>query len=208
LKTVAVTAGYITPEARRDFYAHMDAANVDLKAFTQQFYHKLCFANLAPVLDTLRWLKQETAVWIEVTTLLIPGHNDGPAEVAALCDWVMTALGPDIPVHFSAFHPDWKMMDVPATPPETLFRARRIALEVGIRHAYVGNVHDRGRDSTYCHACGTRVVERDWYQLGEWRLDGAGRCLVCGTRCAGVFEGRPGDWGRRRQPVRLAEYRT
>lgn len=207
IRTVAVSAGYVTPEPRAEFYAAMDAVNIDLKAFTEEFYRTLCSAELEVVKETLLYLTRETDVWVEVTTLLIPGHNDGTAEVTALCDWVLSEFGPDVPVHFSAFHPDWKMTDVPATPPETLFRARRIALEAGLRHAYVGNVHDRGRDSTYCHACGTRVIERDWYQLGAWRLDDRGRCLTCGTQCAGIFDGPPGTWGRRRQGVRLADYR-
>ena len=206
IKTVAVSAGYVTAEPRAEFYRGIDAVNIDLKAFTETFYRDLCSAELEAIKETLIYLTRETDVWVEITTLLIPGHNDGPEEIAALCDWVVTDLGPDIPIHFSAFHPDWKMTDVPATPPESLFRARRIAVEAGLRYPYVGNIHDPGRDSTYCHMCGTRVIERDWYQLGEWRLDAAGACPECGTVCAGVFEGRPGNWGRRRQPVRLAEF--
>ncbi|MQX36639.1 AmmeMemoRadiSam system radical SAM enzyme [Roseospira navarrensis] len=203
LKAVAVTAGYITPEARADFFRHMDAANVDLKAFTEGFYHQLSTAHLAPVLDTLRYLVHETDVWVEITTLLIPTKNDSDTELKALSDWIAETLGPDVPLHFSAFHPDHKMRDLPPTPPATLRRAREIARAAGLHHVYTGNVHDADGGSTYCAGCGTRVIERDWYELGAWRLDDTGHCLSCGTRLAGVFEGPPGTWGRRRQPVRL-----
>jgi pyruvate formate lyase activating enzyme len=208
VKSVAVSAGYVCPEPRAEFYRHMDAVNIDLKAFTESFYKKLCTAGLAEVLDTLVYLRHETDVWVEITTLLIPGENDSPAEIDALTAWVVDKLGPDVPLHFSAFHPDWKMRDKDATPPATLARARRIAIDNGVRYAYVGNVHDAGRSSTYCHACGERLIGRDWYVLGEWNLDDRGRCLKCGTACAGVFDGAPGDWGARRQPVRLANFRT
>ncbi len=201
LKTVAVTAGYITPAARRDFFAHIDAANVDLKAFSQQFYQKLCFANLQPVLDTLRWIKQETSVWLEVTTLLIPGHNDSEAEIGQLCDWFVQNLGPDVPLHFSAFHPDFKMVDVPPTPPSTLNRARRQAKAAGIHHVYTGNVYDKAGQSTYCAHCGKLLIGRNWYNLSEWRLDENGRCQYCGHPLAGEFDQSPGNWGGRRQRI-------
>jgi pyruvate formate lyase activating enzyme len=152
------------------------------------------------------YLKRETAVWFEVTTLLIPGHNDSDAEIAAECDWFAEALGPDVPLHFTAFHPDWKMLDVPPTPPATLVRARRIALERGLRYVYTGNVHDEAGGSTYCPGCGEPVVGRDWYVLTGWRLDAAGRCARCGTPIPGHFEARPGRWGARRLPVRLADF--
>ncbi|HWQ12956.1 MAG TPA: AmmeMemoRadiSam system radical SAM enzyme [Roseiflexaceae bacterium] len=203
LKAVAVSAGYITPEARPAFFAHMDAANIDLKAFTQQFYHKLCFAALAPVLDTLRWLRHETDIWFEVTTLLIPGHNDSEDEVARLCDWFAEHLGPDVPLHFTAFHPDFKMMDVPHTPAVTLTRARQQALAAGLRYVYTGNVHDPAGQSTYCAGCGALLIERDWYQLGRWSLDAQGRCASCGTALPGRFEARPGHWGARRAPIAI-----
>lgn len=203
LKTVAVTAGYIGAAARRDFYAHMDAANVDLKAFTQTFYHKLCFANLAPVLDTLRWLKHESSVWFEVTTLLIPGQNDAPGEISQLCDWFVENLGPDVPLHFTAFHPDFKMMDTPPTPPDTLRRARQQALAAGLRYVYTGNIHDPEGQSTYCAGCGTLLIERDWYLLGRWNLDPAGRCRACGVTLPGRFQARPGQWGPRRQRLAI-----
>jgi pyruvate formate lyase activating enzyme len=202
LKTVAVTAGYITPEAREEFFGHIDAANVDLKAFSEGFYERLCFASLAPVLDTLAWLKAETDVWLEVTTLIIPGQNDGEDELHRLAGWFAEHLGPDVPVHFSAFHPDFKMMDTPATPRATLIRAREIALEHGLRYVYTGNVRDRAGDATLCPSCGTVVIQRDWYQLLEWRIEG-GRCAACGQAIAGVLEDRPGDWGGRRAPVRI-----
>jgi pyruvate formate lyase activating enzyme len=204
IKSVAVTAGYISPGAREDFYAHMDAANVDLKAFTDDFYHKLCGGHLQPVLDTLVYLKRETNVWFELTTLLIPGENDSDEELDRMTQWVVAELGPDVPMHFTAFHPDWKMLDHPPTPPQTLSRARAIALRNGVHYAYTGNVHDAEGGSTYCPNCGTRVIQRDWYELGEWNLDGKGCCTKCHTRIAGVFDERPGTWGAKRMPVRMA----
>lgn len=204
LKTVAVSAGYITTEARQDFYAHMDAANIDLKAFSDHFYQKLCFANLEPVLDTLVWLKQEISVWFEVTTLLIPGHNDSEEEVAQLCHWFANNLGPDVPLHFTAFHPDFKMMDTPHTPPQTLQRARRQALDAGLQHVYTGNIFDQAGQSTHCAACGRVLIERNWYQLGRWMLDANGCCRFCGARLSGHFEAQPGHWGPRRSRVFIA----
>lgn len=206
IKSVAVTSGYVCPAPRAEFYPWMDAANVDLKAFSEDFYHRLCGGHLQPVLDTLVYLQRETSVWFEITTLLIPGENDSEAELQALTQWIAEHLGPDVPLHFTAFHPDWKMLDTPATPPATLTKARRIALGNGLRYVYTGNVHDRAGSSTYCHQCGARLIERDWYVLGEWRLTAEGRCALCGAPCAGVFEARPGTWGSRRQPVRLSRY--
>jgi pyruvate formate lyase activating enzyme len=208
IKSVAVTAGYMCEEPRREFYRYMDAANVDLKAFTEEFYHKVCSGHLAPVLETLVYLKKETEVWFEITTLLIPGENDSDAELHAASQWVAENLGPDVPWHFSAFHPDWKMTDHPRTPADTLTRARRIARGYGLRYVYTGNVHDEEGGSTYCHACGERLIGRDWYVLTAWGLDDRGRCRACGTACAGVFEAKPGRWGSRRLPVRLADYRA
>jgi pyruvate formate lyase activating enzyme len=203
LKTVAVTAGYIMPEARRDFYQHIDAANVDLKGFTEGFYRNLCGGRLKDVLDTLVWLRWETKVWLEITTLLIPGENDSDTELAALSSWIAAKLGPNVPLHFTAFHPDWKMRDHPHTPAATLMRARAVAMSYGLHYVYTGNVHDPAGSSTYCHGCGSLLIGRDWYELGAWRLDPAGRCVACGTPAAGVFEARPGSWGRKRRPVRL-----
>jgi pyruvate formate lyase activating enzyme len=204
LRTVAVTAGYVCPEPRRDLFAHIDAANVDLKAFNEDFYRTVCGASLAATLDTLRYLRHETHVWLEVTTLLIPGANDSDGELEAAARWFADTLGPDVPWHFSAFHPDYRMRDVPPTPPETLVRAHDIARRHGIRHVFTGNVHDPARDSTYCHACGALLIGRDWFEITAWHLDAEGRCAACATPCAGVFEARPGTWGARRQPVRLA----
>ena len=206
IKSVAVTAGYMCAEPRREFYQYMDAANVDLKGFTEEFYWKLTGAHLAPVLDTLKYLKHETKVWFEITTLLIPGLNDSDQELNAMTQWVMEHLGPDVPMHFTAFHPDWKMPDVPPTPPATLTRAREIALKNGLRYVYTGNVHDETGGSTYCHHCGTRLIGRDGYDLTAWNLDEHGHCRACGSACAGVFEAKPGTWGSRRQPVRLKHY--
>jgi pyruvate formate lyase activating enzyme len=206
IRTVAVTAGYVCPEPRAELFEHVDAVNVDLKAFTESFYHKLCSAQLAPVLDSLRYLVHETPVWVEMTTLLIPGENDSDAEIHAASQWVAEELGPDVPWHFTAFHPDYRMRETAATPPATLRRAREIALGYGLRYVYTGNVHDPEGDTTFCHGCGAALVVRDWYELREWSLTDDGRCRSCGERCAGVFDGPPGDWGARRQPVRLADF--
>ncbi|MEW5795308.1 MAG: AmmeMemoRadiSam system radical SAM enzyme [Candidatus Zixiibacteriota bacterium] len=204
--TVAVTAGYITAEARPEFFSVMDAANVDLKAFTETFYHKLSGGHLQPVLDTLVYLKHETNVWFELTNLVIPGENDTDEEFDAMTRWVVKELGPDVPIHFTAFHPDWKLMDHPPTPPSTLSRARRIALANGVRYAYTGNVHDTDGGTTSCHQCGAALVERDWYHLLGWNLDLGGRCRQCGAACAGRFDPKPGNWGARRLPVRPADF--
>ena len=206
VKSVAVTAGYVTPEPRAEFYTYMDAANVDLKAFTERFYWKITGGHLQSVLETLHYVKHETDVWFELTTLLIPGENDSDAELDEMTQWVVDQLGPDVPMHFTAFHPDWKMMDKPSTPPETLTRARSIAMKNGVRYAYTGNVHDESGGSTYCHHCGSPLIGRDWYVITSWKLGEDGRCMQCGTPCAGVFEAAPGTWGARRQPVRLKDY--
>lgn len=203
VKTVAVTAGYITEEARAEFYSAMDAANVDLKGFTEEFYHRQCFGALAPVLETLRYLRHHTKVWFEITTLLIPGENDGDAELHRAAEWIAENLGPDVPWHFSAFHPDFKMRDKPNTPPATLERARRIAMSKGLRFVYTGNVHDKTGGSTWCPGCGELLIERDWYELGVWSLKGNG-CAKCGTVIPGHFDARPGTWGSKRQAVRLS----
>jgi pyruvate formate lyase activating enzyme len=206
VKAVAVTAGYVMPAPRAEFYRHMDAANVDLKAFSEDFYWRVTKGHLQPVLETLEYLKRETDVWFEITTLLIPGENDSESELQAMTQWVMERLGPDVPMHFTAFHPDYRMRDKERTPHGSLIRAQRIAHANGIRHAYVGNVHDLGRQSTHCPCCGERVIGRDWHQLSDWRLDASGRCGNCGTAIAGVFEARPGVWGRKRQAVDLSRY--
>jgi pyruvate formate lyase activating enzyme len=203
IRTVAVTAGYIHPEPRREFFSRIDAANVDLKAFTEDFYHKLTGAHLQPVLDTLEYLVKETTVWTEITTLLIPGKNDSDAEIEAECRWILKHLGPDVPLHFSAFHPDWKMTDVPATPPETLARARKLALAAGLHYVYTGNVHDEAGGSTYCPSCGECVIQRDWYDIRAYQLDAQGACAHCGTRVAGRYARFDKPFGRRRIPVRL-----
>jgi pyruvate formate lyase activating enzyme len=206
VKTVAVTAGEVCPAPRAEFYRHMDAANVDLKGFTERFYRNVCGGELGPVLDTLRYLKHETDVWLEITTLLIPGENDSDTELDQMTRWVAAELGPDVPIHFTAFHPDYKMLGTPSTPPATLTRARRIALANGLRYAYTGNVHDSEGGGTYCHGCGEQVIGRDWYVLSGWKLTGEGACTYCGTPCAGRFDGPPGRWGARRLPVRLRDF--
>jgi pyruvate formate lyase activating enzyme len=206
IRTVAVSAGYITAEPRAEFFRHMDAANIDLKAFTERFYWKLCGAHLEPVLETLQYLKKETGIWLELTTLLIPGENDSEAEIEALTQWVVEHLGPDVPLHFTRFHPDWKMADWAVTPTATLQRSRAIGLRNGLRYVYTGNVHDFGGSSTYCHRCRTLLIGRDWYELSTWNLalDGnTASCRDCGTPLAGVFEARPGSWGSRRQAIHV-----
>ncbi len=206
VRTVAVTAGYVCPEPRQEFFRHMDAANVDLKGFRESFYKKVCGGELAPVLETLCYLRGETDVWFEITTLLIPGENDSDAELHEAGQWVAENLGPDVPWHFTAFHPDYRMRDVPGTPIETLTRARRIAGEYGLHYVYTGNVHDEAASSTYCHACGEKLIGRDWYVLTAWNLDAGGGCGRCGAACAGLFEAEPGTWGARRLPIRLADF--
>jgi len=203
IKSVAVSAGYVCPKPREEFYAVMDAANIDLKSFSEDFYHKITGSHLEPVLETLKYIKHETSVWLELTTLLIPGENDSHAELEAMTQWVVENLGPDVPMHFTAFHPDWKMRDTPSTPVSTLLMARDIAQKNGVRYAYVGNVHHKAAESTYCHQCGHLLIGRDWYTLSEWGLDEKGCCENCGTPCAGRFMDKPGQWGARRQPVMI-----
>ena len=208
IRNVAVTAGYIHAAARRELFAVMDAANVDLKAFTDDFYRSLCGARLQPVLDTLAYIHHETDCWLEITTLLIPGQNDSPGEIEKLGAWIARELGPDVPLHFSAFHPDWKMAETPATPPETLVMARRIALEAGLHHVYTGNVHDSAGGTTYCPNCQAALIVRDWYDIGHYELDAAGCCPHCQTRIAGRFGpllGKNGKaFGRQRMPITLS----
>lgn len=208
IRTVAVTAGEICAEPRQEFFAAMDAANVDLKGFTERFYHDICGGSLAAVLETLQYLRHETDVWFEITNLIIPGENDADAELEGMTAWIVEHLGSDVPVHFTAFHPDYRMLDRPPTPPETLSRARRIARANGLHHAYTGNVHDEDGGSTTCTGCGQRLIGRDWYVLTHWGLDETGACTECGTRLAGHFDGPPGTWGAKRQPVRLADFDT
>jgi pyruvate formate lyase activating enzyme len=204
VQTVAVTAGYIHAEPRREFYAKMDAANVDLKGFTDDFYWKICGGHLQPVLDTLVYLVKETAVWTEITTLLIPGKNDSDEELKAECEWIRRNLGPDVPLHFSAFHPDWKMRDVHPTPPSTLTRAREIGQLAGLNYVYTGNVHDQAGGSTYCPGCEKAVIVRDWYDIRDYHVSPGGTCDLCGTRIAGRFQQFTKAFGPKRIPVRLA----
>ncbi|HVN41646.1 MAG TPA: AmmeMemoRadiSam system radical SAM enzyme [Steroidobacteraceae bacterium] len=203
VRTVAVTAGYMCAEPRSEFFRCIDAANVDLKAFTERFYRSVCGSELAPVLDTLRYLRHETGVWLEVTTLLIPGENDSEAELESLTQWFARELGADVPLHFSAFHPDWRMRDRPPTPPSTLRRAREIALRNGLHFVYTGNVHDVAGGSTWCPGCGRLLIERDWFELTHWGLAPGGICAGCGLKLPGLFSDQPGGWGGGRVPVRL-----
>lgn len=203
IKTVAVTAGEICAAPCEELFSHIDAANIDIKAFSEKFYTKICGMQLRPVLDTLSYLKHQTNVWFEITTLLIPNENDSNAEIDALTQWIVDELGVDVPLHFTAFHPDWKMRDHRPTPPSTLTRARKIARGNGLRYVYTGNVHDSEGGSTYCHHCGQKLIGRDWYTLSTWNLTPEGRCKACGTPLAGVFEATAGTWGARRLPVRI-----
>ena len=203
VQTVAVTAGYIHEAPRQEFFAKMDAANVDLKAFTEDFYFKLCAARLNPVLDTLTYLKHATDVWFEITTLLIPGRNDSNAELEAECRWIRKELGADVPVHFTAFHPDYKMTDIPATPAETLRRAREIAMGEGLNYVFTGNVHDETGGATFCPSCHSTLVVRDWYRIEEYRITSDGRCPDCGAAIAGRYGEFKGPFGRRRIPVAI-----
>ncbi len=204
IQAVAVTAGYMHDEPRREFYAHMDAANVDLKGFTQEFYAKLCSGDLQPVLDTLVYLKHETDVWFEITTLLIPGKNDSDEEITAECKWLAKDVGTDVPLHFTAFHPDFKMMDIPPTPPATLTRARDIALNEGLQYVYTGNVFDTEGGTTYCPSCRATLIVRDWHNILKYRVTPQGKCPNCETSINGRFEKFTGQFGRRRMPVHLA----
>ncbi|MBT3221255.1 MAG: AmmeMemoRadiSam system radical SAM enzyme [Proteobacteria bacterium] len=205
VKTVAVTAGYITDRARGEFFSHMDAVNIDLKAFSEEFYKKQCYARLGDVLDTISFVVHETDCWLELTTLLIPGANDSDEELQAMTSWVRQELGPDVPMHFSAFHPDFKVMDRPRTPLATLLRARDIALQNGINYVYTGNVYHPETDCTRCHQCGDMLIERDRYEIGQYAMDGD-CCGKCGARVPGLFESQPGSWGRRRQQVNVGAY--
>jgi pyruvate formate lyase activating enzyme len=203
IQAVAVTAGYIGVEARRDFYAKMDAANVDLKGFTDEFYVKICGARLQPVLDTLIYLCHETEVWTEITTLLIPGKNDSDEELEAECKWIARELGPDVPLHFTAFHPDYKMTDIARTPAATLTRARRIALGEGLRFVYTGNVHDTDGGTTFCPGCAKPLIVRDWHEILRYAMTADGRCPHCQASVPGRFAPAHEQWGRRRVPVRI-----
>lgn len=205
VKNVAVTAGYIHPRAREAFFEPMDAANVDLKGFTEEFYYHITYSHLQPVLETLEWLQRETDVWFEITNLVIPQTNDSHDELKQMSEWILQHLGDSVPVHFTAFHPDFRMRELPPTPAETLIAAREIATGVGLKYVYVGNVHDVAGQSTYCPGCKAMVIERDWYALGVYQLRG-NRCASCGRVIAGHFDSQPGDWGRKRQPVRIADF--
>ncbi|MCB1846786.1 MAG: AmmeMemoRadiSam system radical SAM enzyme [Halieaceae bacterium] len=204
IETVAVTAGYIDPRPRAEFFGAMDAANVDLKAFTERFYHKVCGGHLQPILETLQYIRHETDTWLELTTLLIPGENDSEAELDAMTAWVVEHLGPDVPMHFTAFHPDWKMREHAATPAATLAMARRVAMANGVRYAYTGNVHDPAGASTYCPGCGELLIERDWHRLGKWSLDPRGCCANCGWQLPGRLDEAPGPGVARPLRVRFA----
>lgn len=203
IHSVAVTAGYLQGAARRDFFADMDAANIDLKGFRDSFYRKVTGGRLAVVLETLSYLRAETDVWFEITTLLIPGYNDDPQELKEQAEWIVRELGPDTPIHFSAFHPDHRMLDVPHTPPATLTRAREISREAGLRYVYTGNVHDRAGDTTSCSGCGAELIVRDWYEILEYRLTPDGACPDCGQALPGRFGQRAGHFGAHRIPIRL-----
>jgi len=192
IRSVAVTAGYIHPKPARDFFPFMDATNVDLKGFSEDFYAKITGGHLAPILDLLEYIHQETDVWLEITTLLIPGMNDSPEEIGELSRWILTHLGPDVPLHFSAFHPDFRMLDIPPTPKETIFRARSIARSEGLRYVYTGNLHDPEGGTTFCPKCHSPAIVRDWFSILSWNMDENGRCGACHQNIPGHFEAHPG----------------
>jgi pyruvate formate lyase activating enzyme len=204
--SIAVSAGYMNKKPREEFYKYMDAANIDLKSFNEAFYYKITGSHLQPVLDTLVYLKKKTQVWFEITNLVIPGENDTDAEFEQMSQWIYDKLGPEVPLHFTAFHPDWKMRDKPPTPLSTLQRARRIALASGLYYVYTGNVHDVEGSTTYCPGCQLPVIVRDWYQILGYHLDDNGCCRQCKTAIAGFFQGKPGHWGRKRRMVNLSQW--
>lgn len=203
INSIAVSAGYVCPEPREAFYAEMDAANIDLKAFSERFYKRICGGELAPVLDTLKYIHHETDVWLEITTLLIPGENDSDSEILAMCEWIRDHLGPEVPLHFTAFHPDWKMRDHPPTPLAILRHARALALQQGLKFVYTGNLPDQEGNTTYCGQCGEALIKRQGYTLIDWQLDAQGCCKHCNTPLPGLFEAEPGHWGARRLPVHI-----
>ena len=203
IKTVAVTAGYVSAPARAELFHPIDAANVDLKGFSEAFYREMTGGHLEPVLDTLLYLRRETTVWLEITNLLIPGLNDGDEEIHAMTRWIGEHLGPATPLHFSAFHPAGKLRSVPSTPVGTLVRAAELATENGLHHVYIGNVRNREWESTWCSACGELLIERSGYRLLSWNLKGHAQCASCGEPCPGRFEPSPGTWGPRSLPVDL-----
>lgn len=201
IKTIAVTNGYICPQPAKEFFQYIDATNVDLKGFTDEFYQKITGAHIKPILDTLIYLKHETKVWLEITCLLIPGENDSEAEITRSTKWIAEELGVDVPIHFSAFLPAWKILDTPPTSKETLVKARYIAMKNGIRYVYIGNIYDNEGSSTYCHNCGKCVIARSLYEIKDYQLTDSGDCKFCGTKCAGVFKGQAENFGQRHQPV-------
>lgn len=204
LKTIAKTAGYINAEPRNEFFEVMDATNIDLKGFTEDFYQHLTLSHLQPVLDTLKWVKNESSVWLEITNLIIPGMNEDRDEIGRMCDWIVANLGPDVPLHFTAFHPDFRMLATPRTPLSTLVDARDIAIKAGLRFVYLGNVLDTLRESTYCPSCHQLLIERQGYEIHEYALKG-NLCAHCGYVIPGHFGMQPGRWGARRVPVAPAE---
>jgi len=205
---VAVTAGYITPEAAEHFFPFMDAANIDLKAFSENFYHKLCAGALAPVLETLEYVVRETDCWLEITTLLIPGENDSDEDLDLLTRWVAEHLGPTVPLHFSAFHPDYRLDRHPPTSLTILRRAVKWAHSNGLLHVYLGNVRSTEGSQTLCPHCGASLIGRSGYRITHWNLDDEGRCTTCGNRCEGRFSGPPGHWGTRYERVDISRFAT
>lgn len=204
IKSVAVTAGYLRQPPARELFAVIDAANVDLKSFSDEFYVKHCGGHLRPVLDLLTYVRHQTDCWLEITTLLIPGHNDSASEIRALTKWVARELGADVPLHFTAFHPAWQMNELPRTPTSTLSHARQLAMDAGLRYVYTGNVHDSEGGTTFCPACAAALIERDGYAIDRYELPDDACCPHCQTPIAGHFGKFDRPFGTRRIPVRLA----
>lgn len=187
INTIAVTAGYINPEPRKEFYKYMDAANVDLKSFNPNFYKKYCLVELEPILDTIKYINHETDCWLELTTLLIEGENDSPEEITKECNWIKENIGVGVPLHFSAFHPSYKFMDRKPTGVGTLLKAHEIATKIGLKYVYTGNIIETTTSSTYCHNCKRNIIKRSGNCVEEYNLDECGKCIYCGTQCSGVF---------------------
>jgi len=186
VKTVAVSNGYIAEKHRATLFDRMDAANIDLKSFSEKFYRDYCGGELEPVKETLRYLAKSNT-WLEVTTLLIPTLNDSEQEITELCDWIAKNLGKEVPLHFSAFRPANRLLTLAPTPPQTLFRAREIAISSGMQYVYTGNIDDPAGQSTYCPQCRQTVIFRDRYTVVEYEIDEESCCKYCGQSIAGRF---------------------
>ncbi len=187
IKTVAVTSGFINPEPAKEFFKYMDATNIDLKGFSEEFYKRNCLAHLKPVLDTIKYVSNETDCWVELTTMLIESENDSNDMIKEECDWILNNLGDCVPLHFSAFFPRYKFSNRKQTDFSTLLRAYSIAKNAGLKYVYTGNITNIETSSTYCKNCSTPVILRNGYELIEYNLNENGSCKFCGTKCDGRY---------------------